>query len=237
MNSVRGAKPQLIAESQRVNLGWHGRRRKEMRNFCDPRIGRMPADNRRRGGIVHHDGRRGGREALQHGPFEIARVGGGARAVLPQVLGQRASPFSVIENELVDVLLFGEPPEEEMFEHRVVQNHNARMGQRSIVNRAVQLVVADVIHRDIGAAVVYPHLAVLAKRVQQGFGVIRDSGFGGRKRREVAYGHGLTRGPNRAVPTRTCVEPSSMAASRSCDMPIDSFVSPCRRASDASSRK
>src|ERR1035438_9644916 len=111
------------------------------------------------------------------------------------------------------------------------------MGQRTIVNRAVELVIADVIESDVGVAVADPHFAMLAKRVQQSFSVIRDSGLGGRQRREVTYRHGLTRGPNRAVPTRTCVEPSSIAASRSCDMPIDSLLKPCKRASDASSRK
>ncbi len=34
------------------------------------------------------------------------------------------------------------------------------------------------------------------------------------------------RGPNSAVPTRTIVAPSSMAASRSCDMPIDKLGQP-----------
>src|ERR1035437_5075479 len=118
-----------------------------------------------------------------------------------------------------------------------MQDGDAGVGEGAIVNRAVELVVADVIERDVGVAGVYVYFAMLAKRVEQGFGVIRDSGFGGRKGREVADGHGLVRGPNRAVPTRMCVEPSSMAASRSCDMPIASFGSPCMRASAARSRK
>ena len=38
---------------------------------------------------------------------------------------------------------------------------------------------------------------------------------------------GLTRLPKIAVPTRIMVEPSSMATSKSCDMPIESSVREC----------
>src|ERR1039458_8710845 len=43
--------------------------------------------------------------------------------------------------------------------------------------------------------------------------------------------------PNRAVPTRTQVEPSSMAVSRSWDMPMESSARPCACASSRSFRK
>ena len=45
------------------------------------------------------------------------------------------------------------------------------------------------------------------------------------------------RAPNKAVPMRTCVAPSMIAASKSPDMPMDSFANPLSRAILASSAK
>lgn len=57
----------------------------------------------------------------------------------------------------------------------------------------------------------------------------RNAGMAGPEARStVGLGHERDRSfsyflrPNKAVPTRTCVAPSSMAASRSCDMPMES---------------
>jgi len=81
------AKPEFVAEAQRVddrgNFGVH----KEMRDFEDARIRRMAPHDRRGGRIVHDDRARGGGDALQHGPREIARIGGGTGAMRPQIPG------------------------------------------------------------------------------------------------------------------------------------------------------
>ena len=158
--------------------------------------------------------------------------------MLPQILGKRARPLTVVENKFVDVLLRGESSEEEMLQHRIMQNDHSRMRERPIVGRTVELVVADVIEHDV-RGLAHLHIPVFAKRAEQGFGVIRDAGLCRWERREKTDGqnYSFLRGPNRAVPTRTCVEPSSIAASRSCDMPIDNFGNPCSRASAAKVRK
>src|ERR1035441_5676798 len=49
--------------------------------------------------------------------------------------------------------------------------------------------------------------------------------------------HTFLRLPNKAVPTRTQVEPSSMAVSRSLDIPIDSSLNPCASDSSRNVRK
>src|ERR1017187_6144325 len=49
--------------------------------------------------------------------------------------------------------------------------------------------------------------------------------------------HALVLLPNKAVPTRTHVEPSSIAVSRSCDMPIESCGKPCNSPSSRRRRK
>src|ERR1017187_3970834 len=50
-------------------------------------------------------------------------------------------------------------------------------------------------------------------------------------------GHAFVLLPNKAVPMRTQVEPSSMAVSRSCDMPMESCGSPCNWPSSRRRRK
>ena len=144
-----GAEPKLVAESQRVDFGRHCRRHEEMRDFDDVGIGRMPSDHRRGGGIVNDDRARGGGNTLQHGPREVARIRGGAGAMLPKILRQGARPFAIIENKFVNVLLFGEAAKEEMLLHGVMQDDNAGYGKGAIVYRGMKLIVADVIKGDL----------------------------------------------------------------------------------------
>src|SRR5450759_1696459 len=49
--------------------------------------------------------------------------------------------------------------------------------------------------------------------------------------------HSFLRLPNKAVPTRTQVAPSSMAVSRSFDIPMESSVNPCASANSRRLRK
>src|SRR5438045_3519621 len=98
-------------------------------------------------------------------------------------------------------------------------------------------VVAQMIESDIAVLRSYFHRAVLAQLGEERGRIIRHSGSGRRQRRMKRDGHALVRSPNSAVPTRTQVEPSSMAVSRSFDMPIEICASPCWEANSRSLRK
>jgi hypothetical protein len=193
--------------------------------------GECCADHARRGRVMHHHRARAFRDALQHGVLKVAPVEARTGAGAPHLFGQGALPFSVVVDELIDVGGAAERAEEEMMQHGVVQHHHAGLGERAAIDLAVQWIVAQVIERDVGVARVRLHAAVAAQGREQRRGVVGHAGSGGRQRRVVCDFHGLRRFPNSAVPTRTMVAPSSMAASRSCDMPMESCGSPCRPAS------
>jgi len=99
----------------------------------------------------------------------------------------------------------------------------------------VQPVIAEVVEVYIGAArVTFDHGAWrrgALKNAQESFGVISDASARARRRRVMTdrqSGRPKSgfRLPNRAVPTRTHVAPSSMATSMSLDIPMDSSVIP-----------
>ena len=68
-------------------------------------------------------------------------------------------------------------------------------------------------------------------------GFVRRRRFGYLRRGAALFDHHYARSPKRARPRRTCVAPSSMATSKSSDMPIESSRRPRRRASSARRRK
>src|SRR5205823_9993600 len=94
--------------------------------------------------------------------------------------------------------------------------------------------VTQMIERGVALFGRYLHRTMLAHFGEQGSGVIGDAGAGGRQGRIESEGHSLDRFPNSAVPTRTQVEPSSMAVTRSLLMPIER---PRSSYSSASSRR
>src|SRR5258708_35677175 len=79
---------------------------------------------------------------------------------------------------------------------------------------------------EVDVALAKLHRARLPQRAQQRCGIIRHARARRRKRREKANLQSFFRGPNNAVPMRTMVAPSSIATSRSCDIPIDNCVKP-----------
>ena len=134
-------------------------------------------------------GARGGHQALEHGVFEIARIGSGARAVGPQVLGQAASPFAVVEDELFYVTGLIESAQKKMIQRGIVQDDHAGMGEGARVNVAVQMIVADVIERDIGVLGIDNNIAVFAEFREERGGIVGDTGGSGRQRRKEAQLH------------------------------------------------
>jgi hypothetical protein len=111
--------------------------------------------------------------------------------MFPQILGLGACPFSVIKSKFLGVLLRGESSEEKMLQYRVMQDDDAGMLESAIVNCAVQLIVADVVKGNVRFVSVNFYVTMLAKSLEQSFSVIRDTGFGGRARREEANCHSL----------------------------------------------
>src|ERR1035441_7110707 len=124
-----------------------------------------------------------------------------------------------------------------MIQDGIVQDHNAGGFKSARVDGGVERVVAEVIERHIAGGGRNFNGAVAAELGQQGGGVIGDAGRRGRERRIKTDGHALILLPNKAVPMRTQVEPSSMAVSRSCDMPMESCVKPCNSPSSRRRRK
>ena len=101
----------------------------------------------------------------------------------------------------------------------------------------MQRVIAQVIESDVATLGANVHAADLPQRRQQCGRIIRHACAGGRERRIEPYRHTFFRLPNSAVPTRTQVAPSSMAASKSFDIPMESCGSPCCSASSRKRRK
>jgi len=108
-----------------------------------------------------------------------------------------------------------------MVQNRIVQHHHTRRFECPLIDIAMQLIIAHVVKRDIGIARVDGHLAQWLERAQQRRRIIGHAGPGGGQRGEKSDLQSFFRGPNSAVPMRTMVAPSSIAASRSCDIPID----------------
>src|SRR5205807_7441296 len=110
-----------------------------------------------------------------------------------------------------------------MIQNRVMQHRDSGLLYRAPVNFAMQMIVADVIQRGVGSSIAHLYRSMLTKFPKERRRIIRDTGRRGWQRRKKSDGQSFLRGPNSAVPTRTCVEPSSIAASRSCDIPMDNF--------------
>jgi hypothetical protein len=169
---------------------------------------------------------------------EVALVDSRPGPIAPQIFGHRAIPFPVVVNELVDVCCAIQRAEKEVMQHRIVQHHHPGLRQRPPVNLAVQLIVAQVIQRDVARG------GALAPRCHAGAGPLaapprnppRPCEPAAVARRYPTF-MACGRFPNSAVPTRTMVAPSSMAASKSCDIPIESCGSPCSVANSRSLRK
>ncbi len=102
-----------------------------------------------------------------------------------------------------------------------MQDDNSWHFERPLIDIAMELVVADMVERDVCVTIIYGHLVQRLKRAQQCRRIIRHACPGGRQRRKESDLQPFFRGPNRAVPMRTMVAPSSIAASRSCDIPIE----------------
>src|ERR1017187_3264670 len=142
-----------------------------------------------------------------------------------------------------------------MMQDGIVQHYDAGGFEGARVDGCVERVVAEVIERHIAVGGRNFDGAVAAEFRQQRGGVIGHAGRRGRERRIKADakvdrrkllshfgarglpGHALILLPNKAVPTRTQVEPSSIAVSRSCDMPIESCGRPCNSPSSRRRRK
>ena len=99
-------------------------------------------------------------------------------------------------------------------QHSIVQDDHARTFQSTAINGRVQLIVAEMVQIDVGIPV-HSNVPPGSKSRQQSGAIIRHTGARGGKRRVESDRHGLRRLPKRAVPTRTCVAPSSIATSRS----------------------
>ena len=126
------------------------------------------------------------------------------------------APLAIIEDELPDVLLTGETPQKEVMQDGIVQHDDTRLFQRLPVNPGVKCIIAEMIQIDTRPA----------EAIQCGtqrFRIIRDPRTGARRRRMMPGGaQTLFLRPKSAVPTRTQVAPSSIATSRSFDMPMES---------------
>ena len=112
----------------------------------------MLPDHAGRSRIVHHHRARAFRDAPQHRVIEIAPIEGGTSAGAPQLFGQRAMPFAVVVDELVDVCGAVERAQKEMLQHGIVQHDYAGVRQRPAVDLPMQLIVTQMIERDVGAA-------------------------------------------------------------------------------------
>src|ERR1035441_2623252 len=124
-----------------------------------------------------------------------------------------------------------------MIQDGIVQHDDAGSFEGAGIDCGVKRVVAEVVERHIAGGGRNFDGAVAAEFRQQGGGIIGHAGGRGRERGIKADGHAFVLLPNNAVPTRTQVEPSSMAVSRSCDIPMESCGRPCNLPSSRRRRK
>src|SRR5690242_4161976 len=110
-----------------------------------------------------------------------------------------------------------------MMENRIVQHHDSRPLECPPVNFGVLPVIAQVIKRDVTSFGRNLDRAKLPQSVEKRRGVISHARPRRRERRMETDRHAFFRLPNSAVPTRTHVDPSSIATSRSPDIPIESW--------------
>ena len=158
--------------------------------------------------------------AAQHGVGEVLGGAAGVGAAGPKVLGQVAMPRAVVVDKFFDVSVAGECAEHEMLQDSVVQDDDTLrvlLRDKALVDGLVELVIAEVEDGDARDG---------WDRLVENLGIVSDTRLPGWSEPVHVMG-GLIRLPKIAVPTRIMVEPSSMATSKSCDMPIESSVSEC----------
>ncbi len=111
-------------------------------------------------------------------------------------------------------------------QHGIVQHNHARRFERAVIDFAMQMVVAKMVEVDIGVHCIHHHLSKRRKCAQQCGRIIGHARSRRRQRREKPDLQTFSRGPNKAVPMRTMVAPSSIATSRSCDIPMERWGKP-----------
>src|SRR6516164_8396677 len=112
-------------------------------------------------------------------------------------------------------------------EDRIMQHDNTGMRKRALVDGGVQGIIAEMIERDVTRDGRDFNPPVKPQCCEQRRRVIGHAGACWRQRRIESDSHCFLRLPNSAVPTLTQVAPSSMATSKSCDIPIESCGNPC----------
>ena len=160
-----------------------------MRDGDDLGLGRMFPDQFRRSGIVHHDRARAFCEPLQHGIAKVPLVGGRGCPIAPQLLRTIPIPLAVVKNKFVDIGGFRQTAKKQMLQHCVVQDRYAWTLNGLPIDRAVQLIVADVVKMHVGVSPIGWTFAQLLERSQQCCRVVRHSGTRRRERRMEAHRH------------------------------------------------
>ena len=106
-------------------------------------------------------------------------VGCGGGALTPQFAPTVTMPLAVVIDEFVYILGLREAAEEQVLKDRVVQHHDAGTREGLAIDRAMELVVADVVQVHIGLLEIGTDVAELLQRAEQGRGIIRDAGASG----------------------------------------------------------
>src|ERR1700685_112744 len=114
-----------------------------MGDFENASVGSMTS-NRVHGCRIVNDQRfRSRGDALEHRIDEVARIGGGSCASVPQLPREVAG--IVVVGEFFDVFGLAEAAQKEMMKHRIMQHGDAGMVDGARVGFAMELVVAEVI--------------------------------------------------------------------------------------------
>jgi len=131
--------------------GLPGRRQdgplEQVRDLEHSRARGMFENHRRGSGIMYDDRARGRGDALKHGSGEVARVGAGSGAFLPQSAARFG--VAVVVDELFDIFVGAQHPQHQVLQHRVMQDYHAGMSDRPPVDMAVQSIVAYMVQGDI----------------------------------------------------------------------------------------
>ena len=112
-----------------------------MRNLYNLRAGAVRFHHHHSCGVMHDDRAGCLRNPPQHGIPEVFRVRARCGTSMPEIRRLVPSPFAVVVNEFVDILLFGQGSEKEVLQHGVMQNHHPGPGERPRVDVSMKLIV------------------------------------------------------------------------------------------------
>jgi hypothetical protein len=158
-------------------IGMRAGRLKEVWDGANLSRGCMIKNGLGRSGVVNDHQPCALAKPLQQRALKVAGVSGAGTATLPVALCRLAKPFAIVVNKFFDVGGAAEMAEQQVMQAGIMQQHDAWLGDRLLVDLPVQAIVADLIEGLGGFRV---DVESLAETRKQGGCVLGNPGIGRR---------------------------------------------------------